>query len=181
MHSGRASDAALLARVPGLGQLPARQREALLICAPAIDVPAGSSVFQQGDVADCALLLLDGQCRVELEQDGARRVVGRVRSGALIGEVGLYCRDTRRSATVIAESPTRALLIQPTLFRSADARPAVAMLERRSLSELAERVRHSNAQLRREEALAPRPPVPTLGILSRLLERWRRFVEGVWS
>lgn len=184
MHDTRASDAAMLARIPGLGQLPAREREALLICAPAIAVEEGHAVFRQGESAGCALLLLEGRCRVEVEGDGGNTVVGHVRSGALIGEVGLYCRDTLRSATVIAEQRTRALVIEPGLFRAADARPAVTMIERRSLSELAERVRHSHARLRRaHQPTTPDagPPARRLGILSRLLERWSRWIEEVLS
>lgn len=70
----------------------------------------------QGDAAEGLLILLEGTGQVLLRsQDGDVRRIGRFTSGDLVGEMALVTREPR-SATVMADSPIRALLVPTTAF-----------------------------------------------------------------
>jgi eukaryotic-like serine/threonine-protein kinase len=76
----------------------------------------GDALMTQGDPAEGLLILLEGAARALLRgQDGEDRCIGRFTSGDVVGEMALVTREPR-SATVIADSPIRALLVPTAAF-----------------------------------------------------------------
>jgi signal-transduction protein with cAMP-binding, CBS, and nucleotidyltransferase domain len=71
---------------------------------------AGEAMMTQGDPAEGLLILLEGKARALLRsRDGQDRCIGRFTSGDVVGEMALVTREPR-SATVVADTPVRALL-----------------------------------------------------------------------
>jgi CRP-like cAMP-binding protein len=60
-------------------------------------VPAGSTLWKKGDVADEMMLILKGSARI-VEFDISRG------AGELLGEMGLFAPDSRRTATAVCET-----------------------------------------------------------------------------
>lgn len=76
----------------------------------------GDALMNQGDVAEGLLIILDGTAHAMLRSpDGDDRCIGRFSGGDLVGEMALVTRAAR-SATVIADSPVRALLVPTPEF-----------------------------------------------------------------
>jgi hypothetical protein len=76
----------------------------------------GDAMVTQGDPAEGLLILLEGSAWAQLRsQDGDDRCIGRFASGDIVGEMALVTREPR-SATVIADSPVRALLVPTAAF-----------------------------------------------------------------
>ena len=72
--------------------------------------------MSQGDAAEGLLIILDGTAHAMLRsQHGDDRCIGRFSRGDLVGEMALVTRAAR-SATVIADSPVRALLVPTPEF-----------------------------------------------------------------
>ncbi|MDQ8158602.1 MAG: cyclic nucleotide-binding domain-containing protein [Gemmatimonadota bacterium] len=61
---------------------------------------AGAILFRQGDPADHVFFVIDGTLRVVEAED----LIG---PGELVGEMGLFAADSRRTATVVAETDVR--------------------------------------------------------------------------
>lgn len=76
----------------------------------------GDALMSQGDPAEGLLIILDGTAHAMLRSpDGDDRCIGRFSGGDLVGEMALVTRAPR-SATVIADSPVRALLVPTREF-----------------------------------------------------------------
>jgi CRP-like cAMP-binding protein len=92
----------LLRGVPALAWAGAGERRAIAAQAVVREVPAGTVLCAQGDVARSMFVVLDGE--VEVSAAGERlRVLG---PGATFGEVGLQ-HDVARTATVTSVGPVR--------------------------------------------------------------------------
>ncbi len=76
----------------------------------------GDAMITQGDTAEGLLILIEGSAYARLEgQDGDDSYLGRFAPGDVVGEMALVTREPR-TATVIADSPTRALLVPTAVF-----------------------------------------------------------------
>jgi MFS family permease len=78
------------------------------------DLDAGATLLREGDPGDRAYLLEEG----ELVAEQAGREIGRVRPGAVVGEIALL-RDAPRMATVRAVTKSRLLTIERDEFIAA--------------------------------------------------------------
>ena len=97
-----------------LTTLPPIALRDLWAAATARSFAQGNALMSQGDPAEGLLIILDGTAHAMLRSpDGDDRCIGRFSRGDLVGEMALVTRAPR-SATVIADSPVRALLV-PTL------------------------------------------------------------------
>lgn len=66
---------------------------------------SGTVIIRQGDEADGMYFVVDGKCRVEIQQpDGTKKVITTLGKGDYFGELGLINRKPR-AATVYAEGP----------------------------------------------------------------------------
>ncbi len=95
-------DVRLLQHVPMLRTLPLPSVEQLARGLVPLDVPAGTAVFNQGDLGDRYFVVESGE--VEVVGDG--RLVATLGPGEGFGEIALL-RHTRRTATVVARTDVR--------------------------------------------------------------------------
>ena len=96
------ADVRLLQQVPMLRTLPLPSDEQLARGLVPWDVPAGSAVFEKGDLGDRYYVVESGE--VEVIGDG--RVVATLGPGDAFDEIALL-RRTRRTATVVARTDIR--------------------------------------------------------------------------
>jgi CRP/FNR family transcriptional regulator, cyclic AMP receptor protein len=104
-----------------------------------VDYPAGREIVKQGHVGVGLFVILDGETKVAVG-DRTRR---RLDPGSFFGEISLLDRGPR-TATVVAETPVRALSLSLSAwnFRAAlKEHPGLAI---KMLEELAGRVRTAN-------------------------------------
>ena len=92
-------DIGLLQRVPMLHPLPLPAIEQLARGLESVTVPAGQTVFTQGDIGDRYYVIESGAADVV----GDGRVVATLGPGEGFGEIALL-RRTRRTATVVART-----------------------------------------------------------------------------
>ncbi|PYN07309.1 MAG: hypothetical protein DME02_12400 [Candidatus Rokuibacteriota bacterium] len=109
---------ARLEEVPLLEECSRKQLKAVAKITEVVEVPAETVLARQGDTGHEFYLIMDGSARVELP---ARRRT-RLKPGDYFGEMSLLDGEPR-SATVIADTPMRLLVIQrrdfSTLLREA--------------------------------------------------------------
>jgi len=112
-------------------------------------VEAGGVIFRQGEPSDTIELLVSGRVQVQLELPNGVRV--RLRSmleQTVLGEMGFF-RNLPRSATVIADQPSRLLRVtRETYQRMLTEDPeAAAVLHRMIISTLADRLAFANSEI----------------------------------
>jgi len=95
-----------LQRVPLLAECSRRQLRAVARIAEIRDVAAGDVITRAGDAGDEFFVIVDGRARAEVSP----RKRTRLSPGDFFGEMSLLDGEPR-SATVVAESPMRLLVI----------------------------------------------------------------------
>ena len=126
----------VLRRVPLFSACSKRQLEAVASIADEIDLPAGKVLIREGERGREFFVLLDGEA--EVTQGGQQiRTLG---PGDFFGEIALIS-NTPRTATVVAETPLRALVITDRAFRTLLER--MPELQPRVMQALAERLNAS--------------------------------------
>jgi CRP-like cAMP-binding protein len=117
-----------------------RQLRAIARISEVIEVPAATVLARAGTAGDEFFLILDGSARVEVSP----RKRSRLEPGQYFGEMSLLDGGPR-SASVIAETPLRLLVIKrrdfTTLLREAPE------LTQSLLATLSQRVRHAEASM----------------------------------
>jgi len=99
------------------------------------NVEAGTQLTAQGDVGTQAFVVVSGEAEVRVDD----KVVARIGTGEMIGEMSLLDRTSRRSATVVATTPMELLVLDPRSFSTLlDSHPSVT---RQIAIGLAERLR----------------------------------------
>jgi len=106
----------LLGNCRALSMLPPAALRDLFAAATERLFAPGEVMVRQGDPAEGLWILLEGTAHAMLrDHDGFDHNIGRFRGGDLVGEMALVTRATR-SATVIADSRVRALLVPTSEF-----------------------------------------------------------------
>lgn len=93
------------------------QRQAFLAVASRQLFDAGERLMREGDHGDHVAVITSGLTEVRVREDGAERVVAQRGPGQLIGERAAL-KVSRRSATVVAVVPVRALLVRTADFET---------------------------------------------------------------
>ena len=99
--------------IPLFATVPRRRHWHLARLADEVDVPAGSELTRQGGYAQEFFVVVSGTA--DVYRDGER--VGALEPGGFFGEVGLLGPRWERSATVVATSPMRLLVMARREFR----------------------------------------------------------------
>ncbi len=97
------SDLEFLINTPLLEAVPLEAKCPLLNCMTPRHVAAGARFIAQGDEGDTFYIIQEGSCVVNVEKDGAKHPVTRLRSGDIVGEIALLTGEPR-TANVDAET-----------------------------------------------------------------------------
>ena len=89
----------------------------------------GELVFEQGDVADGALIVVSGQLQAKVVSGETERNIGTVHPGELCGEAGFFQRNGLRNARVVATQPSTCLRLAPEAMQPTLGNPAMAALD----------------------------------------------------
>jgi sigma-B regulation protein RsbU (phosphoserine phosphatase) len=102
--------ASLICQVPLFAGMSATERGLLANLLRQVEFPAGTLLFREGDPGDRFYLIIDGEIEVikALGTPDERTIASR-RAGEFFGEMSLFERDGRRTASVVVRSPLRLL------------------------------------------------------------------------
>jgi CRP-like cAMP-binding protein len=109
----RTEKAELLRGIRVFARAGRRELEALAAQADELVVPAGRTILRQGTSGRELVVILDGEA--DVLRDG--RVINRIGSGEVAGEIALLSRGPR-TATVRTTKPTRLLVLTDLAYRS---------------------------------------------------------------
>lgn len=140
----------VLAQVPLLARLNARQRARLARLATTRSYPEGAVIVRQGDTSMALYVVLSGHVRIDHESDTGSVQVDEAQRGGFFGEMGLI-GDQPRAASVSAVEPTECALLAKWDFQTElrnDPEIAIALLP-----VLSSRIRELDAQLARPGSL----------------------------
>jgi len=133
-----------LRQVPMFRDVDPARLKLLAFTSERVQFAAGQRFFAQGDAADAAYVILDGQAEVRLNAPGGEIKIADLSRNALVGEMGILS-DTPRSATIVAVEPATALRIDKRVFLELLTHfPQISLAVMR---ELAGRLERTNAQL----------------------------------
>jgi CRP-like cAMP-binding protein len=99
--------------IPLFASVPRRRRRHVARLADEVGVAAGARLTRQGGYAQEFFVVVSGTA--DVYRDDQR--VGRLEAGDFFGEVGLLAPRWERSATVVATSPMRLLVLARRQFR----------------------------------------------------------------
>ena len=140
----------LLRAVPLFADLPDGIFEQVSRGSTEIEVPKGETIIREGERAQTAYVVIEGELEVTKLSEGRQVVLSRVGPGEVQGEIALI-EDVPRNATVIAITPARLLEIEATAFRALLEDPSFV---RSILKTVMRRLRTTEAALRHEERMA---------------------------
>jgi len=139
----------LLRGLPLFADIEPGKLKLLAFMSERVGYDPGKDLCQQGDTADAAYLIIDGEADIILESPAGPITVATLGANEIVGEMGILC-DAPRNATVRAKSRLTALRIAKEPFmRMVREFPSMALSIMR---ELAQRVEHTNNQLRAARA-----------------------------
>lgn len=78
---------------------------------------AGTSIIKQGDSAHAAYVVDSGEVEIWIERAGAKRVLNKVTTGGIFGEMALI-DDKPRSANVTAVADTVCIVVPEKMFKA---------------------------------------------------------------
>src|SRR4051812_10440311 len=80
-------------------------------------VPAGEVIFLEGQPADCAYIVLQGEVQIAVaDAKGNIVVINRMHAGELFGELALLQDDGKRTATTMSKDGCELLTIDKSVF-----------------------------------------------------------------
>lgn len=79
--------------------------------------PRGTTLFKQGEVADCAYILESGAVQIFKMINGKRVTLGYVQKWGLFGEMGLIDDSPRMASAYVTEEATCSILTQAAFNR----------------------------------------------------------------
>lgn len=140
-----------LRRIPIFAKLEPSKLKLLAFASERLTFEPNQELFHQGDAADSAYILLDGDAKVTVDTPQGPLTVATMGKNDFVGEIGVLC-DVPRTATIVATSRLVTLKISKDLFlRMLADFPAVALPV---IRELAHRLEHTTTQLREARAAA---------------------------
>jgi CRP-like cAMP-binding protein len=120
----------------------------------AVRVPAGKTIFKEGDGGDELFIIHEGSVRVLINTRGsdgtfAPSTINMLYAGQCFGEM-ILLNNAARSATVVAVDPTTLIVLHEPPFRQlCDTNPRIGYVVIRNLAQdLAYKLRSSNLLLR---------------------------------
>jgi CRP-like cAMP-binding protein len=138
-------DVEALRRIPLFAKVEPSKLKLMAFASERASYQAGEILFNQGDLADAAYIILDGTADVMVNTPSGPLKVAEMGRDAFVGEIGILC-DVPRTATIVAREPLTTLKITKELFfRMVTDFPSIAIEVMRVL---AQRLEHTTEQLR---------------------------------
>jgi CRP-like cAMP-binding protein len=138
-------DVEALRRIPLFTKVEPSKLKLMAFASERASYQPGEILFNQGDLADAAYIILDGTADVMVNTPSGPLKVAEMGRDAFVGEIGILC-DIPRTATIIAREPLTTLKITKELFfRMITDFPSIAIEVMRVL---AQRLEHTTEQLR---------------------------------
>jgi CRP/FNR family transcriptional regulator, cyclic AMP receptor protein len=135
----------LLRRVPIFAEIEPSKLKLLAFMSERVAFDPGKPLMRQGDPADAAYLIIDGEAEVMVETPVGPVTVATVGANEIVGEMGILC-NAPRNATVCAKNRLITLRISKDPFmRMVREFPSMAVF---IMQELAQRLEATNRQLR---------------------------------
>jgi CRP-like cAMP-binding protein len=135
----------LLRRIPFFSEIEPARLKLLAFMSERVGFDPGKNLCRQGDPADAAYLIIEGEADIILEGPAGPITVATLGANEIVGEIGILC-DVPRNATVRAKNRLVALRIAKDPFmRMVREFPTMAVSIMR---ELAHRLELTNNQLR---------------------------------
>ena len=134
----------LLRRVPIFAEIEPAKLKLLAFMSERVGFDSGKLLMRQGDPADAAYLIIEGDVEVVLETPAGQFVVATIGANEIVGDMGIL-GNSPRAATVRAKDRVIALRISKEPFmRMVREFPSMAVS---IMQELAHRVELTNNQL----------------------------------
>ncbi len=124
----------LAGHLPEIASVSAELRQRCLVGTRVLEVPAGEVLLRQGGRDNDAFFVLSGRVVVKRAESGRVRIIGSVGPGEPFGEISAL-QGTPRTATAIAEEPTRVLCLPVESLRELMRNPAVNLVIRSRMTE----------------------------------------------
>lgn len=138
----------MLRRIPLFSKLEPAKLKLIAFSSTYQTFEQGEPLFHEGDVADGAYIIEDGEVDVLTARDGVEVKVGSLGKHDLFGEMALILNESR-SATIRAACHLRVLKIDADVFlRLVTENPDASLAVMRSLSEKVARLTHRYQALR---------------------------------
>jgi len=110
-----AEETDLLRKIPMFAKMETSRLKLLAFASEIVSFQDGEIVFNSGDSADYAYVIMDGAVDIITETDSGPVVTDTLRQNQLIGELGLL-NNTPRIATLIANGDLQAMKITAEMF-----------------------------------------------------------------
>jgi CRP-like cAMP-binding protein len=138
-------DVELLRRIPMFAKVEPAKLKLLAFTSERVTYDAGQELFHQGDAADAAYIIVDGDVEVLVDTPKGPLVVATLGRNEFVGDIGILC-DIPRTATIKAATRVTTLKISKDLFfRMVTDFPAMGVEVMRVL---AHRLEQTTVQLR---------------------------------
>jgi CRP-like cAMP-binding protein len=105
----------ILRRMPLFHEMDLARLKLLAFTSDHLTFHAGQALFHQGDISDCAYVILTGEVDVRINGEDEQIIVAHLSAPALIGEMGIIT-GSPRSASVITSETATALRIDKNIF-----------------------------------------------------------------
>jgi len=137
-------DAQVLKNIPLFSKVEPTKLKLLAFTSERLTFMGGDALFAEGDVADAAFIILEGEAAIEVGSDGGMVEVARVGRNDIVGEIAILC-DVPRTATVRALSDLVTLKVSKDgFFHLVTQFPQVGI---EIMAELAARLHHTTQAL----------------------------------
>lgn len=110
-----AEETDLLRKIPMFAKMETSRLKLLAFASEIVSFQNGDIVFNSGDSADYAYVIMDGAVDIITETDSGPVITDTLRQNQLIGELGLL-NNTPRIATLIANGDLQAIKITAEMF-----------------------------------------------------------------
>lgn len=134
----------LLKNIPLFARIEPSKLKLLAFASERLSFAPGQEIFRQGDSADNAYIIMDGEASVIVATPAGEIIVATLGKNDLVGEIAILC-DVPRTATVKANQAVTTLAISKDLFlRMVTEFPQMGV---EIMRELARRLERTTAQL----------------------------------
>jgi CRP-like cAMP-binding protein len=171
-----------LASLPLFADVPNAELARLIKICRVVNFTRGEVIFQEGENADRALLVVEGNLRASTVTTRGHTVLNTVKAGKLVGESGLMVQAEVRSATLTADSAVYALEIRRKHLEQLHGTDVLAGIQMSILKATASRLRKTQDQMNtlvQQKRSVPVPVRPKQTTPSQAPGIWRSFLNAL--